>query len=101
MPANRHSEGESGPRSAFRPSRERNIPVDLAKASADAFRLSVLQRLKDQDWRCAYACEGDHGGKLIPGEPIALAYDGVGLVHLECARYSTVPAEGNPWQSQI
>ena len=56
-------------------------------------RQRVLQaRLEEQNHRCAYPCGNDgHGGPLAPGDALALAYDGHGLVHLACAQVGTVP----------
>jgi hypothetical protein len=65
------------------------------------FERGILRRLKEQGWRCAYPCADGRtiGRPLLPGEPLATAYDNYGLIHLECAKYGTVPEEGNPWSS--
>lgn len=59
-------------------------------------------RLKGQKWRCAYPCSGKgYGRPLLAGESVALAYDGYGIIHAECAVIGTVPIEGNPWSEGI
>jgi hypothetical protein len=51
-----------------------------------------------EEWRCAYPCAGNgEGGPLLPGEPVAHAYDNHSICHLECAKIGTVPIEGNPF----
>lgn len=52
-------------------------------------RADLEGRLAAQLYRCA-AC----GLELRPGDELALAYDGAGLVHLRCARVGLVPARG-------
>lgn len=65
-------------------------------------REELLARLVDQGWRCAYPCEGNGKGRpLLPGEKLAVAYDGHGLVHLDCAVYAEVPTEENPWAKEF
>jgi hypothetical protein len=59
---------------------------------------SVESVCKDQEWRCAYPCAGNgEGGPLLPGEPVARAYDNHSICHLECAKIGTVPTKGNPF----
>lgn len=55
-----------------------------------------LVQLDRQEWKCAYHCapDGVHGGEIMPGQALALAYDGNGIVHLRCANIGTAPARG-------
>lgn len=59
---------------------------------------SVANVCREQNWKCAYPCGGDgEGGPLLPGEPVARAYDNHSVVHLQCAIVGNVPSEGNPY----
>lgn len=53
----------------------------------------LVQRLEAQEYRCAYPHDDDASATLAPGQPLALAYDGHGLIHATCALVGHVPVE--------
>jgi hypothetical protein len=51
-----------------------------------------LRQLEAQEWRCAYPClDGENAAPIMPGQALALAYDGHGIVHLRCAWIGIAP----------
>jgi hypothetical protein len=76
------------------PEHSRPGPVRLVEDRAAADRTRA--QLEVQNWRCAYPCDGEEGGPLLPGESWARAFDNSGIVHLDCAKAGTIPVEGNP-----
>lgn len=68
-----------------------------SRVLSERVRNDLAWRLREQGWKCAYPCSGKgYGRPLLPNEPIALAYDGHGIVHADCAAIGVVPTKDNP-----
>lgn len=72
------------------------IPFPLRRNTMDEMGRQLtkrqLRQLEAQDWRCAYPCaDGERAAPIVPGQALALAYDGNGIVHLKCAYIGTAP----------
>lgn len=54
----------------------------------------LRKQLEIQGWECTYPCDpaARWGGKIEPGDSLALAHDGRSIVHLRCAEIGRAPA---------
>lgn len=53
-----------------------------------------LTQLRGQNWRCAYPCGPDgEGAEIKPGDKVAVAFDGTGIIHLDCAWIGNAPTK--------